>query len=144
MNPTDGVTMIRHSFEKVLARREEAAATFYALLFETDPSTRPLFAHVDLKSQGGKLFDVLAIAVRGLDRIETLVPTLRELGRRHAGYGVELRHFDAVGQALLETLQRLLGAEFTAELKKHWSEAIGLLAGEMINGGWKLVEADRG
>jgi nitric oxide dioxygenase len=137
MHKPDGVTLIRRSFEKVLANRRGAADLFYRLLFEIDPSTRALFAHVDLEAQGDKLMEVLGVAVKGLDRLETLVPTLRELGRRHAGYGVELRHFASVEQALLETLSQMLGPEFTPELKGHWSAAIGALAGEMITGGWQ-------
>jgi hypothetical protein len=32
--------------------------------------------------------------VKGLDRLEQLVPVVEDLGRRHAGYGVENRHYD--------------------------------------------------
>jgi hemoglobin-like flavoprotein len=44
---------------------------------------------------------VMGMAVAGLRRLESLLPALRELGRRHAGYGVTDRHCDTVSVALL-------------------------------------------
>jgi hemoglobin-like flavoprotein len=55
--------------------------------------------------------------VRGLDRFEELRPTLRELGKRHVACGVELRHCDAVEQALLEMVRRLTGEEFSHDVR---------------------------
>ncbi len=57
--------------------------------------------------------DVLATAVQSLGRFDELRPMLRELGRRHLAYGVSLRQFDSVEQALLEMLQQMLGPAFT-------------------------------
>jgi hemoglobin-like flavoprotein len=42
---------------------------------------------------------MLTAAVKGLDRLEQLVPVVKDLGRRHAGYGVEERHYDTVPSA---------------------------------------------
>ena len=49
---------------------------------------------------------MIEFAVNGLDNLEQLVPTVRELGARHAAYGVEDSHYETVGAALLWTLER--------------------------------------
>jgi len=53
------------------------------------------------------------------------------LGKRHAGYGVKPAHFPIVGAALLNTLQKGLGDEFTPELRQAWTEAYAALSGMM-------------
>jgi len=73
----------------------------------------------------------MGTVVSGLRRLAGLLPTVRELGRRHAGYGVTDAHYDTVGVALLWTLERGLGSSFTPEVRAAWASAYGLLAGVM-------------
>ena len=117
----------------VAPRADEAAELFYSLLFTIAPDTKRLFQGVDMTSQGEKLMTVLATAVQGLDRLEELMPVVQDLGRRHAGYGVELHHYDAVEQALLEMLRQMLGQAFTVELRLAWSNIYSKLASIMID-----------
>ncbi|MFL5542728.1 MAG: globin family protein, partial [Longimicrobiaceae bacterium] len=100
---------------------------FYGRLFELDPSLRPMFRG-DLEEQGKKLMQMITVVVRGLDRLDQLVPAVEALGRRHAGYGVRDSHFDTVAAALLWTLGQGLGDAFTAPVKAAWTEAYTLLA----------------
>jgi hemoglobin-like flavoprotein len=78
------------------------------------------------------LMAMLAAAVQGLDRMEDLRGTLQDLGRRHAGYGVQLRHYDAVEQALLETIRRMIGDAFTLAVRLAWSRIYNDLARIML------------
>ena len=122
--------LVQSSFEKVLPISEQAAALFYGRLFEVDPSLRPLFK-TDMKEQGKKLMQMLTIAVRGLDRLDTLVPAVQDLGARHVGYGVNEDHYNTVGAALLWTLQKGLGDDFTPETKEAWTVVYGVLSTTM-------------
>ncbi len=128
----DAVLIVQSSFETVHRRREEAAELFYQLLFEVDPGTRQLFTSTDMKTQGNMLMSMLAAAVRGLDHLEELIPVVADLGRRHAGYGVQVKHFDSVEQALLETVQRMLGERFTLDVRLAWTRIYNQLASIMI------------
>src|SRR5918912_69829 len=87
--------LVQQSFGAVAPIAEAAAALFYGRLFELDPSLRPLF-HGDLATQGRHLMATLAVAVRGLDDLPTLVPAVRALGRRYAAYGVRDEHYVTV------------------------------------------------
>jgi hemoglobin-like flavoprotein len=86
-----------------------------------------------MTEQRKKLMQMLTAAVKGLDRLDQLVPVVEDLGRRHAGYGVEDRHYDTVGAALLWTLEMGLGAAFTADVKDAWATVYGVLATTMKN-----------
>jgi nitric oxide dioxygenase len=74
----------------------------------------------------------LAVVVKSIDALETVVPAVEALGRRHAGYGVKASHYATVGQALIDTLEVGLGDAFTREAREAWSEAYSILASVML------------
>jgi hemoglobin-like flavoprotein len=82
------IAVVQSTFEKVHPLSDTTAEMFYYRLFELDPSVKSLFKG-DMKEQGRKLMHMIGVAVRGLHRLETLVPTVQGLGRRHMGYGVK-------------------------------------------------------
>src|SRR5438046_2324419 len=110
---------VQTSFEKVKPIADIAAALFYGFLFKLDPHLERLFKG-DLENQGRMLMQMIGLAVRGLDHLDEIVPLLHELGARHAGYGVEERDYETVRAALLSTLKRGLGDEFTPAVKEAW------------------------
>ena len=124
------IALVRTSFTQVVPIREAAASLFYGRLFELDPSLKPLFKG-DMKEQGIKLMAMIGTAVGGLDRLDSIVPAVQALGKRHAGYGVQPAHYDTVAAALLWTLEQGLGAAFTSDVKTAWVSAYGILAGTM-------------
>ena len=74
----------------------------------------------------------LGLAVGSLNKLETILPAVRSLGKRHAGYGVTAEHYQPVAEAFLWTLEYYLGEGFTPELKEAWVAAYMTLAGAMI------------
>lgn len=127
------VALVQNSFESVKPIADTAAGLFYDRLFAVAPEYRRLFTG-DMQRQGRMLMNMIATAVNGLSRPDTIVPAVKELGRRHAGYGVAEKDYQVVGGALLWTLERGLGVAFTAEVKEAWAAAYGLLAGVMQEG----------
>jgi hemoglobin-like flavoprotein len=131
MSPAE-ITLVKDSFRKIVPIADQAAALFYARLFELDPSLRPLFRG-DMHEQGRKLMTMIATAVAALERIDAIVPAVRQLGARHVGYGVREEHYATVGEALLWTLEKGLGPEFTPAVKAAWTSTYTLLANTMID-----------
>lgn len=125
-------TLVQHSFVSIATIADDAAILFYQRLFELDPSLRPLFRG-DMAEQRKKLMQMLTAAVKGLDRLEQLVPVVQDLGRRHARYGVREQHYETVGAALLWTLEAGLGRGFTAEVRGAWTAVYTLLATTMMD-----------
>jgi hemoglobin-like flavoprotein len=133
----DQITIVKTTWAAVQEIAETAASLFYARLFELDPALRPMFSNSDMAEQGRKLMTMIGIAVKGLDKLEALVPAVESLGRRHVGYGVQAHHYDTVGAALLDTLGKGLGDAFTPEAKEAWSLTYGTLAGVMKNASYE-------
>jgi len=123
-------TLVQRSFEKVAPIGDTAARLFYERLFELDPNLRALFSK-DISEQGRKLMQMLAYCVRGLDDWDALVPAVRELGVRHIEYRVADEDYDTVAEALLWTLEKGLGSDFTPEVRDAWRTVYCLLADVM-------------
>ena len=124
------IAMVQGSWSKVLPIREQAAELFYGRLFEADPALKALFKG-DMKEQGRKLMAMIGTAVNGLSNIDALLPAVRDLGKRHTGYGVKAKDYDTVAGALLWTLEKGLGPAFTPELKQAWVVVYTALATTM-------------
>jgi hemoglobin-like flavoprotein len=77
--------------------------------------------------------DMIGTAVNSLNALDQLIPAVTDLGRRHVAYGVTDEHYASVGSALLWTLERGLGADFTPEVKEAWTTVYGVLADTMKN-----------
>lgn len=127
--------LIKASFEAVAPIADDAAAMFYARLFEIAPETRSLFKS-DLRAQGAKLMAAIQTLVRGLDQPEKIIPVLEGLGRRHRDYGVKEEHYDAVAAALLWTLAKRLGDAFDRETEAAWTALYDIAASQMKYAGW--------
>jgi len=132
------IRLVQDSFAHVTSMAGQAADLFYARLFQVEPSLRGMFSG-DMREQKHKLMTMLTIAVNGLTRPEELLPVVQELGRRHVRYGVEERHYDTVGAALLWTLEKGLGERFTPEVKAAWLAVYTLLATTMQQAAAEVV-----
>ncbi len=124
------IQAVQSSWEKCVPIADKAAELFYGKLFELDPNLKPLFKG-DMQEQGKKLMTMITVAVNGLNDLEKIVSAVKALGVRHVGYGVKDSHYDTVGSALIWTLGKGLGEEFTDALKAAWIKVYTLLATTM-------------
>jgi hemoglobin-like flavoprotein len=129
MNP-ENIALVKTSWQQVLPIQDTAASLFYGRLFELDPALRGLFRG-DMSEQGRKLMTMINMVVTSLDNLAPLLGAVEDLGRRHVGYGVTDAHYDTVGSALLWTLDKGLGEQFTPPVEAAWTEAYTTLASVM-------------
>jgi len=134
--------LVRSSWPAVAANADMLTVRFYERLFEIDDSAARLFAGIDMTTQRARLAQALAVVVNSLDDPDRLLPAIAALGKRHAHYGVEDRHYETVGEALLWTLEKGLGPEFTPEVREAWTSVYGIAASTMKAGAaQQLAEA---
>jgi hemoglobin-like flavoprotein len=124
------IDLVQASFQRVAINSDKVTDLFYDRLFDVTPAVRALFP-ADLGAQKQKLMAMLASAIGNLHQIHRFMPAIRELGKRHVGYGVTVAHYALVGGALLWTIERELGEEFTPEMRAAWTEVYTALAGAM-------------
>ena len=126
----ENIALVKTSWQQVLPIQKTAAELFYGRLFELDPSLRPLFRG-DMTEQGRKLMTMINTVVMSLDRLGPMLGAIEDLGRRHVAYGVTEAHYDTVGSALIWTLGKGLGEQFTSAVQAAWAEAYTTLASAM-------------
>lgn len=95
------------------------STAFYDRLFTSWPSVRALFPD-DLTAQRAKLADEVVFLAEIASDFDAWEVRARELGSRHAGYGVKAHDFEAVESALLAGLSATLGDAFTPDVRDAW------------------------
>jgi hemoglobin-like flavoprotein len=127
------IDVVQADWRAVERIADVAGTLFYDRLFELDPSVRPLFKG-DMAAQKTKLIKMIGAAVWGLGSPDLLMPIVRFLGRKHARFGVEERHYETVGAALMWTLRKGLGPAFGAASEAAWLKVYEVLAEAMKAG----------
>jgi hemoglobin-like flavoprotein len=110
------------------------ARAFYDHLFSNWPAVRALFPD-DLSEQRAKLVDEVVFLAEVASDFDGFAVRTRELGARHARYGVRADHYAAVESALLAALSSVLADRFTPEVSTAWRRLYGILAETMLDGG---------
>ena len=107
------------------------AGAFYATLFSDHPGLKRLFPK-DMEPQYMKLMDMLNAMVSRLDRLDEYEEEISSMAHRHTGYGIKDEHYGMVGKALLWTLEKGLGKDWTPAVRDAWTEAYRIIAQKMI------------
>lgn len=130
------VDLIKKSFDAMWSMRGEIAELCYSRLFELAPDTKDLFRS-DMERQRVKLMDQIAAMVGSIDHPSMFKSIVTHSGRQHARFGVRPTHYDAMGEALMWSLERKFGASFTPELRASWRALYDMVQGEMLRAGAK-------
>lgn len=104
---------------------------FYTKLFLDAPALRPLFTH-SISDQSEKLVGMLNVIVARLEHMDLLQKDVQVLALRHLSYGVKTAHYDMVGNALLWTLEKAFGPQWSESLAKAWLKCYTSLATVML------------
>jgi nitric oxide dioxygenase len=130
MTPQE-LELVRSSYAKLGDAAPAMAVDFYHRLFAADPSAEALFtAGPDVMST--KFADELDAIVEAISAFDTFAPRVSDLAARHVGYGVQTRHYQAVGDALLGALAAHLAPDWDAALEAAWRRAYNLVAEVMM------------
>jgi len=127
------IILVQRSWRPVQLVGDTAAELFYGKLFNVAPEIRPMFRG-DLRDQGRNLTAMVSVAVHSLAKPDKILLALRQLGARHAAYGVRDHHYSMVGAAFLWMLEETLGEAFTPEVEDAWWAAFRFFAAAMQEG----------
>jgi hemoglobin-like flavoprotein len=128
------VESLEASFDLIAPRSQEFIDRFYRRLFETAPSAKALFEHVDMETQKSSLLATLVTLRQSLRESSVIAPDLEELGGRHVEYGVKPEHFQVFGSVLLDTMAEMGGSAWRPEYTSAWAEAYKVVQAVMLQG----------
>ncbi|RAI43965.1 hypothetical protein CH341_11640 [Rhodoplanes roseus] len=139
LSPED-IEHVRSSFDRVWAESRRLTDLFYGRLFETAPDVQPLFrGNIDEQKQ--KFLGTLAVIVGSLENAAVLMPAAATLARQHVDYGVSREHYPVVGEALLWSMERCLGSDWTPSVAAAWRRAYAAITDHMIASAYTAEDA---
>jgi len=126
------IELVRSSYGSLGAEAPAMATEFYRRLFAADPSAELLFTSgPDIMSE--KFAAELDAIVQAIVSFEAFAARVNDLASRHAAYGVQTRHYRAVGEALLGALAAHLGPAWDPATEAAWRRAYNLVAEIMMS-----------
>lgn len=127
------IKLIKNSWGELRGVKPEIIGdVFYRKLFIDIPEVKKLFT-TSSEEQSKKLIDMLSLIVARLERLNELTEDIKQLAKRHVGYGVTAKHYEYVGSALVWTLQQALRESWNDELQNAWVHCYTILSGAMIS-----------
>jgi nitric oxide dioxygenase len=123
----------------VAPNADKVAEMFYGRRFFLKPKLKRLFS-LNMKQQGRKLMQSLALVVNSLDRLERVVRAVEDMGQRHLDYQILEEHYDIVAPALLWTLEQGLDDPFTLEVDEAWTAAYNIVADVMESAAYATAQ----
>jgi len=127
----------------VLEQHGQAITTrFYEMLFEQYPSLKNVFNQTNQKTgrQQMALANTVYAAAQYIDRLETLLPVVKQIAHKHRSIGVKAEHYPIVGEFLLKAIKDVLKEAATDEIMEAWKEAYGAIADVFISVEQELYE----
>lgn len=125
---------------------------FYKLLFTNNPELLNIFNHANQKQgrQQTALANAVYAAAAHIDRLETILPVVKQIAHKHRSLGIKPEHYPIVGENLINSIKIVLGEAATDEIIDAWKEAYNEIANVFIqvenemyeeaenaSGGWK-------
>ncbi|MEP7319406.1 MAG: globin domain-containing protein [Panacibacter sp.] len=111
---------------------ETVGGLFYNRLFEIAPEVKHMFKS-PVNEQSRKLLSMIGYVISKLDKLDAIMDEVAKLAQRHVQYGVHAEHYYSVADALLWTLEKGLGSEWTEDVKKSWTLCYITLSNAMIS-----------
>lgn len=127
----DAALLVQSTISVLLQQQERFTQDLYRRLFAAAPGARQLF-HGDMVSQGRMLSHMIQFLVHAMSRPATMTLGLRDLGRRHDGYGVAAEYYPAFRSAFLGAARVMLGEKQTPEVEKAWADTIDTIIAAML------------
>lgn len=126
---------IHESVVRIMKSQDVFGEAFYEVFLGRYPEAQPYFSGIDMKRQALVLtMSVSLIEEYSSSGYPATEKYLKYLGSRHHRLAIPKDLYPKWREAMIETLQRFLGNEWTDELAAEWTNAINRCASVMFEG----------
>lgn len=127
------IALVQTSWKRLAPIREQAAGLFCARIEELDPGIGALFrSHTGIPGNAARTRQIPTCSLQSalhafggllnqLHAQAVWMPLARELGRQYGALGLRSGHYATVAVALLWTLEKAFGPDFTPALRDAWT-----------------------
>ncbi|XP_076443103.1 adipocyte plasma membrane-associated protein-like [Babylonia areolata] len=93
-----------------------------------------LMNNTEFVSHVARVAQTLQSAVSQLDHPGVLADMFRNLGARHAGYGVQSKYIPSFKAGIFQAMETRLGSSFTLEIRQAWESLLDILFDHLKQG----------
>ncbi|WNB91179.1 NO-inducible flavohemoprotein [Bacillus sp. NEB1478] len=128
------IEIIKSTVPVLEVHGEAITSRFYQLLFQKHPELLNIFNHANQKKgrQQAALANAVYAAAANIDKLESIIPVVKQIAHKHRSLGVKPEHYPVVGENLLAAIKDVLGDAATDEIINAWAEAYGVIADAFI------------
>ncbi|MFF2484525.1 NO-inducible flavohemoprotein [Paenibacillus sp. NPDC058071] len=128
------IAVIKSTVPVLEAHGTTITKVFYETMFADYPELLHIFNHANQKQgrQQTALANTVLAAAQHIDRLEAILPVVKQIAHKHRSLGVKAEHYPIVGQYLLKAIKDVLGEAATDSILQAWGEAYGVIADVFI------------
>ncbi|MHA2252691.1 MAG: globin domain-containing protein [Candidatus Kariarchaeaceae archaeon] len=126
------ISLIKATREKLVDKQNQFRKSFYGKIFDLDPSTEELFREGFLSIE--TLPDSFEFMHKHADNLVNAIPEIKKLGLKHKTYRVKPKHYPIGKEALVWTLQKYLGDDYSDELGNAWQKIFTFMSEFLVLG----------
>lgn len=113
----------------------QITTVFYKNMFTAHPELLNIFNHANQAKgrQQTALANTVLAAAQNIDRLETIIPVVKQIAHKHRSLMIKAEHYPIVGEFLLKAIKEVLGDAATDEIIQAWADAYGVIAQVFID-----------
>ncbi|WP_088068417.1 NO-inducible flavohemoprotein [Gottfriedia luciferensis] len=129
------IEIIKSTVPVLEVKGTEITSVFYKNLFTSHPELLNVFNHTNQQQgrQQTALANSVLAAAQNIDKLETILPVVKQIAQKHRSLLVKPEHYPIVGQHLLGAIKEVLGDAATDEIIGAWADAYGVIAQVFID-----------
>ncbi|MBM7694093.1 nitric oxide dioxygenase [Peribacillus deserti] len=129
------IEIIKSTVPVLEVKGTEITTVFYKNLFENHPELLNIFNHTNQKRgrQQTALANAVLAAATYIDKLETIIPVVKQIAHKHRSLMIKPEHYPIVGEHLLGAIKQVLGDAATDEIIGAWADAYGVIAQVFID-----------
>jgi nitric oxide dioxygenase len=124
------IQIIKSTVPVLAVKGNDITTVFYKNLFEDYPELLNIFNHAN-QSQGRQqtaLANTVYAAALHIEKLEAILPVVKQIAEKHRSLGVKPEHYPIVGKYLLAAIKEVLEEGATDEILAAWGEAYGIIS----------------
>lgn len=124
------IEIVKATVPVLEAHGQQITKRFYELMFSNHPELLNIFNHANQRQgrQSQALASAIYAAAANIDRLENIMPVVKQIGHKHRALHIQPEHYPIVGKHLLLAIKDVLGDAATDDILEAWAEAYGVIA----------------
>ena len=128
------IDIIKSTVPVLQERGDEITKRFYEMMLGENPELKNIFNQTNQRKgdQSRALANTVYAAAAHIDRLEEILPVVKQVAHKHRSLNIKAHHYPIVGKYLLLAMKDVLKDAATEDIMNAWEKAYGIIADVFI------------